>query len=140
LWENTQTQDVTVRVLLGASSRNERTWCRGSGPCYSAHLGSLNFHQAQDACAQLGGGLSTASGEAEIQALLALLTGVSNGDLSNSTYSQYMCGTEVEDNLCRIICCSSFLPFSWVPVLLSCHSVYPYVPINLSCLQKSSKI
>ncbi|XP_044291722.1 C-type lectin domain family 14 member A [Varanus komodoensis] len=61
------------------SAESERTWCRGSGPCYSAHLGSLNFHQAQDACAQLGGGLSTASGEAEIQALLALLTGVSNG-------------------------------------------------------------
>ncbi|XP_070590096.1 C-type lectin domain family 14 member A [Erythrolamprus reginae] len=53
-----------------------RAWCHASGACYAVHLGRTNFQQAQNACAQYGGALSTASGTAEIGALLALLEGL----------------------------------------------------------------
>ncbi|KAM6459445.1 C-type lectin domain family 14 member A [Liasis olivaceus] len=54
------------------------TWCHGSGACYSVHLRRMNFHQAQNACAQHRGGLSTASGSSEVGAILALLRGLAS--------------------------------------------------------------
>uniref|UniRef100_A0A8C8SLL0 C-type lectin domain containing 14A n=1 Tax=Pelusios castaneus TaxID=367368 RepID=A0A8C8SLL0_9SAUR len=72
---------IPLYLLLHASSvlggseqpRGNHTWCDGSGACYSAHLAPLPFSRAQEACAQRGGALSTASGEAEVRAVLALL-------------------------------------------------------------------
>ncbi|XP_032645851.1 C-type lectin domain family 14 member A [Chelonoidis abingdonii] len=49
------------------------TRCEGSGACYSVHLAQVPFGRAQEACAVRGGALSTASGEAEVRAILALL-------------------------------------------------------------------
>ncbi|KAK9409609.1 C-type lectin domain family 14 member A [Crotalus adamanteus] len=54
------------------------TWCQASGTCYSIHLGRMNFYQAQNACAQHGGGLSTASGRTEVEVILALLKGLAS--------------------------------------------------------------
>ncbi|XP_053881515.1 C-type lectin domain family 14 member A [Malaclemys terrapin pileata] len=61
-------------VLCGAEQpRRNHTWCEGSGACYSVHLAQVPFSRAQKACAVRGGALSTASGEAEVRAILALL-------------------------------------------------------------------
>nr|XP_005301603.1 C-type lectin domain family 14 member A [Chrysemys picta bellii] len=61
-------------VLCGAEQpRRNHTWCEGSGACYSVHLAQVPFSRAQEACAVRGGALSTASGEAEVRAILALL-------------------------------------------------------------------
>ncbi|XP_077179276.1 C-type lectin domain family 14 member A [Paroedura picta] len=59
--------------LAGEPRPSDHTWCHGSGACYSVHLASRNFSGAREACSGYGGALSTASGEAEIQALFALL-------------------------------------------------------------------
>ncbi|XP_032094767.1 C-type lectin domain family 14 member A [Thamnophis elegans] len=55
-----------------------RAWCHAAGACYSVHLGRMNFYQAQNACAQHGGDLSTASGRTEVEIILALLKGLAN--------------------------------------------------------------
>ncbi|TFK12603.1 neurexin-2-beta [Platysternon megacephalum] len=61
-------------VLCGAEQpRGNHTWCEGSGACYSVHLARVPFGRAQEACAVRGGALSTAIGEAEVRAILALL-------------------------------------------------------------------
>lgn len=61
-------------VLCGAEQpRGNHTWCEGSGACYSVHLAQVPFGGAQEACAVRGGALSTASGEAEVRTILALL-------------------------------------------------------------------
>ncbi|XP_067389929.1 C-type lectin domain family 14 member A [Emydura macquarii macquarii] len=77
---------IPLCLLLHASSvlgsaeqpRENHTWCDGSGACYSVHLAHLSFSRAQEACALRGGALSTASGEAEVRAILALLRVVAN--------------------------------------------------------------
>ncbi|KAM7165006.1 C-type lectin domain family 14 member A [Macrochelys suwanniensis] len=62
-------------VLCGAEQpRGNHTWCEGSGACYSVHLAQVPFGRAQEACALRGGALSPASGEAEVRAILALLS------------------------------------------------------------------
>ncbi|XP_053166794.1 C-type lectin domain family 14 member A [Hemicordylus capensis] len=65
-------------VLRGSAepAQSDRAWCHRSGACYSVHVASLNFNEAQEACHQRGGGLSTASGEAELEAIFALLRGL----------------------------------------------------------------
>ncbi|XP_058018283.1 C-type lectin domain family 14 member A [Ahaetulla prasina] len=55
-----------------------RAWCHASGACYGIHLGRKNFFQAQNACAQHGGALSTASGRTEVGVILALLKGLAS--------------------------------------------------------------
>ncbi|KAL8164765.1 UNVERIFIED_CONTAM: hypothetical protein K2H54_004249 [Gekko kuhli] len=59
--------------LSGEPRQSNHVWCHGSGACYSVHVDSRNFSGAQGACSTYGGALSTASGEAEIQAVFALL-------------------------------------------------------------------
>ncbi|XP_054827996.1 C-type lectin domain family 14 member A [Eublepharis macularius] len=72
-------QPFAVPGLSGEPRQSDHTWCHGSGACYSVHLASRNFSGAKEACAVYGGTLSTASGEAEIQAIFALLRGAASG-------------------------------------------------------------
>ncbi|XP_026567119.1 C-type lectin domain family 14 member A [Pseudonaja textilis] len=58
--------------------QSDRTWCHASGACYSVHLGSMKFYQAQKTCAQHGGALSTASSRTEVGVILSLLKGLAN--------------------------------------------------------------
>uniref|UniRef100_A0A6J0UXD8 C-type lectin domain family 14 member A n=1 Tax=Pogona vitticeps TaxID=103695 RepID=A0A6J0UXD8_9SAUR len=74
LWPLTAPGGSAAEPHLG-----HRTWCDGSAACYSVHLGKFTFQRAKNACAEYGGGLSTASGRTEIQALLALLRGIASG-------------------------------------------------------------
>ncbi|XP_060117968.1 C-type lectin domain family 14 member A [Heteronotia binoei] len=66
-------QPYSAPGLSGEPLHSDHTWCHGSGACYSVHLASRNFSGAKEACSMYGGALSTASGEAEIQAIFALL-------------------------------------------------------------------
>lgn len=66
-------QSFSAPGLSGEPGQSDHTWCHGSGACYSVHRASRNFSGAKEACSALGGALSTASGEAEIQAIFALL-------------------------------------------------------------------
>ncbi|XP_063144990.1 C-type lectin domain family 14 member A, partial [Candoia aspera] len=93
----------------GELPHSGRTWCHGSGVCYSVHLGRVNFHQAQNACVQHGGGLSTASGSAEVGAILALLRGLA----SETGVSSFWLGLVKKAQQCTL----PDLPlrgFSWV--------------------------
>ncbi|XP_027683403.3 C-type lectin domain family 14 member A [Chelonia mydas] len=86
-WEGKMRGAIPLCVLLHASSvlcgaeqpRGNHTWCEGSGACYSVHLAQVPFGRAQEACALRGGALSTASGQAEVRAILALLRVVAAG-------------------------------------------------------------
>ncbi|KAL8169205.1 UNVERIFIED_CONTAM: hypothetical protein K2H54_040034 [Gekko kuhli] len=69
-----ETEAVSAPGLSGEPRRNDHTWCHRSGACYSIHLDSRNFSGAKEACSVYGGALSTASGEADLQAILALLS------------------------------------------------------------------
>nr|XP_056707834.1 C-type lectin domain family 14 member A [Euleptes europaea] len=72
-------QPLWAPGLPGEAGPSGRAWCQASGACYSVHVASRTFSGAQEACALRGGALSTASGEAEIQAVVALLRGAAGG-------------------------------------------------------------
>ncbi|KAJ6655655.1 hypothetical protein lerEdw1_004891 [Lerista edwardsae] len=64
----------------------ERTCCRGSGACYSAHRARLDFAGAQEACARRGGRLSSAQGRAEVRAVFALLHAAAAADAAGPSW------------------------------------------------------
>ncbi|XP_034273944.1 C-type lectin domain family 14 member A [Pantherophis guttatus] len=90
-------------------TQSGRAWCQASGACYSIHLGRMNFYQAQNACAQHGGALSTANGRTEVGVILALLKGL----VSETAGSLFWLGLVKKAQQCTL----EDLPlrgFSWV--------------------------
>ncbi|XP_061467664.1 C-type lectin domain family 14 member A [Rhineura floridana] len=128
-------QAFSVPGGTAESPQSDRTWCHGSGACYSVHLGSLNFHRAQNACAAYGGGLSTASDKAEVQAILTLLRGVANGP----GVSMFWLGLVRKAQQCTI----EELPlrgFTWAPAgLLEAKAVNETAEQTLSWVREPSK-